>query len=112
MKILACTAALLFAIGSPHAADLDALKAQVTAAERAFAKSMVDRDIARLHECLVEAARSPGMVAIDVLAQYHGMHDRKNSGAAKVIGLDCTRIGEQPPHLRRAFDERRRNLGR
>ena len=46
MKIPACAAVLCLALVSAHAADRDALKAQVMAAERAFAKTMADRDIA------------------------------------------------------------------
>ena len=60
------------------------------------AKNPIDAMLFGVEQGFVKALGNPGMALEKLLAQHHDMHDRKYSGAAKMIGLDRARIGEQP----------------
>src|SRR5438105_7402763 len=54
-------------------------------AQRISIVEAADREVARLPERPVNAARRPRVLAMEVLAQRHGMHDRQDARAAVVV---------------------------
>src|SRR5215467_1401560 len=72
----------------------------------------VRRDITRLAERPVKALRRPRVLAIDVVADYHGVHDRKDLRTPVVVLRDLLVVGEQPNDMRGAAQKTLRNVER
>jgi len=57
-------------------------------AQRIGVVEAADREVARFDERAVDAACRSRVLAIDVLAEHHRVHDRQDPGAAVIVAFD------------------------
>src|SRR5262245_36371819 len=81
-------------------------------AQRVRVVESVDGQIPSFAERLVYTPGHPGMLAMDIVAYDHRMHDREDAGATIIILLQLIVVGKQTRYARRALLEHGRNIQR
>src|SRR5690242_2451183 len=81
-------------------------------AQRIGVIQAADREVARFDERAVNAARRPRVLAIEVLAQRHGMHDRQDTRATVIVLFDLFIVRKQSRDRGRAVEKQLRDIER